>query len=330
MSSTAPIRRLRVPAGLVERSHRIPQLRRKAVDRVGEPHPRVAARVVTRLGRRRERRVGERADRDDDQIRLRRLGVEDLRAAVRAEMEDVLLPVRLVGDAEVVVEAAGDLYLIGFEPRLHPEGASGPALAGEAVADRDGEGLARDLETELPTVTGGLARRPSRPKASEGGVRSGIGARLRVRLADGTTRSCRAACLALHGSASASPGSPAGRVAPSPTPSRRRTIWSSSPASRARIPRASRPSRRHSMPSRRTCSSTTRMPPSSRRTSWLRSTAGRRRRRLERMSAEDYAEVDALARANGVGVVAAGNFSLTAALLLRFAAEAARHLPRGR
>jgi 4-hydroxy-tetrahydrodipicolinate reductase len=45
------------------------------------------------------------------------------------------------------------------------------------------------------------------------------------------------------------------------------------------------------------------------------------------MSAEDYAEVHALARANGVGVVAAGNFSLTAALLLRFAAEAARHLP---
>jgi 4-hydroxy-tetrahydrodipicolinate reductase len=45
------------------------------------------------------------------------------------------------------------------------------------------------------------------------------------------------------------------------------------------------------------------------------------------MSAADYAEVDALARASGVGVIAAGNFSLTAALLLRFAAEAARHLP---
>jgi 4-hydroxy-tetrahydrodipicolinate reductase len=45
------------------------------------------------------------------------------------------------------------------------------------------------------------------------------------------------------------------------------------------------------------------------------------------MSAADYAEVDALARENSVGAVAAGNFSLTAALLLRFAAEAARHLP---
>lgn len=44
------------------------------------------------------------------------------------------------------------------------------------------------------------------------------------------------------------------------------------------------------------------------------------------MSAADYAEIDALARERGVGVVAAGNFSLTAALLLRFAVEAARHL----
>jgi 4-hydroxy-tetrahydrodipicolinate reductase len=44
------------------------------------------------------------------------------------------------------------------------------------------------------------------------------------------------------------------------------------------------------------------------------------------MSAEDYAEIDARARDKRVGVIAAGNFSLTAALLLRFAAEAARHL----
>ena len=44
------------------------------------------------------------------------------------------------------------------------------------------------------------------------------------------------------------------------------------------------------------------------------------------MSAADYDEVDAAARAKGVGVIAAGNFSLTAALLLRFATEAARHL----
>jgi len=44
------------------------------------------------------------------------------------------------------------------------------------------------------------------------------------------------------------------------------------------------------------------------------------------MSADDYAEVDVRAKAKGVGVIAAGNFSLTAALLLRFAAEAARQL----
>ena len=44
------------------------------------------------------------------------------------------------------------------------------------------------------------------------------------------------------------------------------------------------------------------------------------------LSADDYAEIDALARERGVGVIAAGNFSVTAALLLRFAADAARHV----
>lgn len=44
------------------------------------------------------------------------------------------------------------------------------------------------------------------------------------------------------------------------------------------------------------------------------------------LSAADYDEIDGLARENGVGVIAAGNFSVTAALLLRFAADAARHL----
>jgi 4-hydroxy-tetrahydrodipicolinate reductase len=43
------------------------------------------------------------------------------------------------------------------------------------------------------------------------------------------------------------------------------------------------------------------------------------------LSGADYEEIDALARANQVGVIAAGNFSLSAALMLRFAAEAARH-----
>jgi 4-hydroxy-tetrahydrodipicolinate reductase len=44
------------------------------------------------------------------------------------------------------------------------------------------------------------------------------------------------------------------------------------------------------------------------------------------LAAADYGEIDALARARQVGVIAAGNFSVAAALLLRFAGEAARHL----
>lgn len=40
----------------------------------------------------------------------------------------------------------------------------------------------------------------------------------------------------------------------------------------------------------------------------------------------DYAEINQVARAKGVGVIAAGNFSITAVLLERFACEAAEHL----
>ena len=42
------------------------------------------------------------------------------------------------------------------------------------------------------------------------------------------------------------------------------------------------------------------------------------------LSEADYEEIDARARSARVGVIAAGNFSVGAALLLRFAAEAAR------
>jgi 4-hydroxy-tetrahydrodipicolinate reductase len=45
------------------------------------------------------------------------------------------------------------------------------------------------------------------------------------------------------------------------------------------------------------------------------------------LTAADYDEIDAVARERQVGVIAAGNFSVTAALMLRFATEAARHLP---
>jgi 4-hydroxy-tetrahydrodipicolinate reductase len=45
------------------------------------------------------------------------------------------------------------------------------------------------------------------------------------------------------------------------------------------------------------------------------------------LTADDYADIDAAARAAGVGAVAAGNFSLTAAMMLAAAELAARHLP---
>jgi 4-hydroxy-tetrahydrodipicolinate reductase len=44
------------------------------------------------------------------------------------------------------------------------------------------------------------------------------------------------------------------------------------------------------------------------------------------LSESDYDDIDARAREAGVGVIAAGNFSLLAALLLRCAAEVARHV----
>ncbi len=45
------------------------------------------------------------------------------------------------------------------------------------------------------------------------------------------------------------------------------------------------------------------------------------------LSAEDYAEIADVAEAQGLGVVASGNFSLTASLLQRFALLAAQHVP---
>jgi predicted nucleotidyltransferase len=116
----------------------------------------MAERVVARLRRWREGRVGERSDRDDDQILVRRLRVEDLRAAVRAEVEDVFLPVRLVRDAGEVAVTAADLHLVGLEAGLHPEGAAGAALAGEAVTEVHAERLARRRDAELAALTSGL------------------------------------------------------------------------------------------------------------------------------------------------------------------------------
>ena len=44
------------------------------------------------------------------------------------------------------------------------------------------------------------------------------------------------------------------------------------------------------------------------------------------LTADDYAELDRLAGDRGVGVIAAGNFSVMAAVLRHAAAMAARHL----
>lgn len=45
------------------------------------------------------------------------------------------------------------------------------------------------------------------------------------------------------------------------------------------------------------------------------------------LTTEDFAEIDEVARAQGTGVLAVGNFAITAALLERFAVAAAEHLP---
>jgi 4-hydroxy-tetrahydrodipicolinate reductase len=45
------------------------------------------------------------------------------------------------------------------------------------------------------------------------------------------------------------------------------------------------------------------------------------------LTAADFSEIDGWARTAGVGVIAAGNFSLTAALAKHFAGIAARHIP---
>jgi 4-hydroxy-tetrahydrodipicolinate reductase len=45
------------------------------------------------------------------------------------------------------------------------------------------------------------------------------------------------------------------------------------------------------------------------------------------LTSDDFAEIDAAARARGVGVISAGNFSLTAAMMKAAALLASRHLP---
>jgi hypothetical protein len=91
------------------------------LDRVRQSDPGVPSVVVPRCGRRRKPRIGERSDHDDDLVRL---AVEDRRAAIGAEVEDVLTSFRPVRDPGEVAEVTDDAHSIRCEPCLHPEGAS--------------------------------------------------------------------------------------------------------------------------------------------------------------------------------------------------------------
>jgi hypothetical protein len=53
--------------------------------------------------------------------------------------------------------ATDDVDVIRHEPRLDPEGASGPTLAGKAVAHGDPDRIALRRQMQLPAATGGLA-----------------------------------------------------------------------------------------------------------------------------------------------------------------------------
>jgi hypothetical protein len=123
----------------------------------------VVSRTPIRSG---ARRTGRRKSRpNDDPVWLVRLCVEDLRAAVGAEMEDVLLSVRLVGDSHVIAEPTDDVHLIRCERRLHPEGTSCATLAGKTVTHGDHKRIARHVQTKLPTVTADRALIELRPSA---------------------------------------------------------------------------------------------------------------------------------------------------------------------
>ena len=140
----------RVLPRLVERPQLLPDL--VALDPLRQPHPRMPARPVARLGRRRERRIGERAHHDDDKIRLVGLGGEDRAAALGAEVEDVHLAVGLVGRPRILRRPARDPHAARLVAGLHPEGATRPPLARQAVADADRERLSLDGQPKLPAA----------------------------------------------------------------------------------------------------------------------------------------------------------------------------------
>src|SRR5262249_55294645 len=75
---------------------------------------------------------------------------EDGRAAVRAEAKRPRLAV--IRATAVLRVPSGDVDPILRPPRLHPERAPGPTLAGEAVTHRDPHGIALGRHSELPAA----------------------------------------------------------------------------------------------------------------------------------------------------------------------------------
>ena len=61
----------------------------------------------------------------------------------------------LVGGSDVGGVTTDDADVIGGEPCLDPEGASGPPLAGKAVAHGDPDRIALRRQVKLPAATGG-------------------------------------------------------------------------------------------------------------------------------------------------------------------------------
>lgn len=105
--------------------------------------------------RRRELRIGESTDRDDDDVAEALALPVDRRAADRAEVEGHLAAA--LGDARPLRGLARDADLTGGKARLIADHRAGAALAREAMAHRHPRRLARDGEMELAAVAGGVA-----------------------------------------------------------------------------------------------------------------------------------------------------------------------------
>src|SRR5579859_7188858 len=123
----------------------------------GDARPAMAPLLIDGSGRRREIGIGEGAYGHRDQLRLVVGGVEDGRAAARAEMVET--GVALVADPAPFVGLAADGDLFGPEARLHGKGAACPLLAGEAVAGGDAHRLALASGVERAAAAAGSSGR---------------------------------------------------------------------------------------------------------------------------------------------------------------------------